>query len=76
MACDVTAGVGVDHIWRVEIRMRGSDVMEPFATTTHKIGYVPPRITSVHIDDATRTTLRTRGGDRVIIRGENFGPPS
>jgi hypothetical protein len=60
--------VGINHTWRVSV---GGVVGVPSSVTT---SYMAPSVTSARVSGTV--SLRTSGGEVVVLSGTNFGPVS
>lgn len=69
LRCVMPEGAGAG----LSLQLRVDGLISELVTTTYK----PPVIHSVAVEagqNVTRSTLNTRGGDAVVIRGEQLGP--
>ncbi|KAA0150008.1 hypothetical protein FNF31_07094 [Cafeteria roenbergensis] len=75
IVCSTSEGAGVNHIWRVTVVYDDlSDVLPFSRTSSAKTGFAPPVVTSALIADASAAAFATQGGQRFVVRGQNFGP--
>ncbi|KAA0166270.1 hypothetical protein FNF31_01496 [Cafeteria roenbergensis] len=75
IVCSTSEGAGVNLIWRVTVVYDDlSDVLPFSRTSSAKTGFAPPVVTSALIADASAAAFATQGGQRFVVRGQNFGP--
>ena len=88
ITCQSAPGAGENHVWTVEVSGQLSRVptVSYFPPEVHAVvrplavlSTVGDRILNVFPGNDTESTpknLTTRGGEHVVIKGKNFGPPS
>ena len=68
LLCVVLPGAGADLVWSITV--------DSLSSSGPRSSYAGPEISNVFLPDSPNSVLLVSGGQRVVIAGNNFGPPA